>query len=65
MDQDIKDFAFFQGHFHPEREPQLMPFKGCPFCKSAIYKMINGKHHCFRCGQVWEDKTDCVGKESI
>ena len=56
MEDKIKDFAFFQGHFHPEREPQLMPFKGCPFCRSTIYSIIEGKHVCFRCGKAWEDK---------
>lgn len=58
MEDKIKEFAFFQGHFHPEREPQLMPFKGCPFCGSSIYSIVKSKHLCYRCGKAWEDKDE-------
>jgi hypothetical protein len=62
MDQNTKDFAFFQGHFHPEREPQLMPFKGCPFCGSKLHSIIKDKIICFRCGKAWPN-TDDIEKE--
>jgi len=56
MDKLIEDVIFME-HFNPLREPQLTPYKGCPFCGSKLHSIMNDKHVCFRCGKVWEEKS--------
>jgi len=56
MDKIAKDYKFFRDHFYPEKEPEITPAaKPCPFCRSKIYKIIDEKRVCDRCGKVWKD----------
>ena len=51
MDKIAKDYKFFRDHFYPEKEPERAPAeKPCPTCGSKIYKIIDKKRVCSRCG---------------
>jgi hypothetical protein len=51
MDKVAKDYKFFRDHFYPEKEPERAPAeKPCPTCGSKIYKIIDKKRVCSRCG---------------
>ena len=55
MDKIAKDYKFFRDHFYPEKEPERAPAeKPCPTCGSKIYKIVDGKRVCERCGKFWK-----------
>jgi CRISPR/Cas system-associated protein Cas10 (large subunit of type III CRISPR-Cas system) len=55
MDKVAKDYKFFRDHFYPEKKPESTPAeKSCPTCGSKIYKIVEEKRICDRCGKVWK-----------